>query len=96
MMIVRFRAILADGDVIIGSIQGSGGRIGSGAAYNGPEAARREAEERLAAFQRCAAEGRQIPGYEPKPGHVAMYPEEGGPPRIVPLLGTHFEIEEEA
>jgi hypothetical protein len=97
--VIRIRATLADGTVYVGPIQGSGGRIGSGALHAGREAAARDAERTLGRVQRRAARGKDTGVYEPEPGHLAIFPEETaeGPGRqvVIPIHGTRFEVEPE-
>ena len=97
--VVRFRAELADGRVVVGSIQGNGGELGNASLCQGTRAARAHAIRRMRAIQRCAAEGLSVSIYEPAPGCVAMFPdwslESRGEVVAVPLLGTRFTLARE-
>lgn len=55
----RFRAVLVDGTVLEGTIQGSGGRLGNGASHVGQEAAERAAAVSLVAKVICAGSTRE-------------------------------------
>jgi hypothetical protein len=57
----RFTFTLAGGETITGPVKGAGGFINTLA--------------RLNAAARMAAQGRETGMYEPKPGHVAVYPD---------------------
>lgn len=96
-MTIRIKATLADGTVYVGPIQGSGGRVGSGALHAGYEAAARDAIRTLGRAQRRAAKGKDTGLYEPKPGHLAIYPNEtaasAGPEVVIPIVGTTFSVE---
>jgi hypothetical protein len=97
--VVVFRAKLADGRVIVGPIQGRGGKLGNSSLYQGIEKARIVAERALLNMQSWwEYSGKESPGYfYPDPGCVAIYPdyssESDGQYVVIPLLGTRFEIE---
>lgn len=94
-MVVRIKATLADGRSFEGPIQGSGGKLGSGALHAGYVHAVNEAMKRLAGATRLAARGRSTGIFEPESGCVAIYPEfsaeSDGERVIVPLKDTVFE-----
>lgn len=95
---VQFRAHLADGRVITGSIQGRGGRIGSDCAYRGHHAAHASAQRELTAAILNARSGQPSPLSEPAPGHCWLIPDgvEGDGSRdnweLVSLLTTRFAM----
>lgn len=95
-MSIFIRALLADGHVFEGPIQGNGGKLGDGTAYLGAERATGAAIDQIRQVQRLHANGRPTGVYEPQPGHVALYPDWNGwgdgPPVAVPLSGTTFEV----
>ncbi len=81
-MITAFALKLADGRIVVGAIQGSGGLIGGGT-HN---------RARLRTEIRRATEGRPLRIHEPKPGHVALYPSatvaDAGPCEHVDVRGA--------
>ena len=97
MIAVRIKAELATGLTIVGPIMGNGGMVGSGALCHGAESASRQAMRSLRAAQDRAADGLHLPIFEPKPGHVAIYPDYSaatdGDRIEIPLVGTTFSIE---
>lgn len=96
---VRIKATLADGRVFVGPIQGRGGRIGDATLHLGFEAAAQAAMEALRGIKRRCTTGRPLGVYEPKPGHLAIYPHESaesaGEPELVPVRGTEFTVDSE-
>lgn len=74
-MTARFEFTLPTGASIVGPVRGAGGFISS--------------EKRLLAAERCARAGHPTGLYEPKRGHVAVYPDysakSDGDPEIVSL-----------
>ena len=80
----------------MGPIQGNGGKIGNSALYLGLAATRDIALRDLRKQIGRAKDHRSIQIYEPKPFHVAIYPDysdEGdGEPLAVSLLDDHFEL----
>lgn len=96
MIAVKIRAELADGKVHVGPIMGNGGMIGSGALHAGRDRAEKQAMRVLRLCQDRAVDGRTLPVFEPRAGHVAIYPdfcaETDGPRLNVPLVGTTFTI----
>lgn len=97
MIAVKIRAELADGKVHVGPIMGNGGMIGSSTLHVGRELAERQALYVLRLCQDRVADGRGLPVFEPKPGHVAIYPHfsasTDGERIYIPLAGTTFTIE---
>lgn len=96
MIAVKIRAELADGKVHVGPIMGNGGMMGSGALHVGRERAEAQALRVLRLCQDRVADGRELPVFEPKPGHVAIYPDfcaaTDGKRIYIPLAGTSFTI----
>lgn len=91
----RFRARLADGRVLEGVIQGSGGRLGNGATQAGQRGAERVAAERLAGWIRLA-EASPIPA-KAYANLIPTGPDDHGDgeweARVeVPLVGTCFDL----
>lgn len=97
MTVVRIRAELANGEVYVGPIMGNGGMIGSGALHAGQEIAGAQAMSVLRICRRRAVDGRDLPVFEPKQGHVAIYPDfcaaTDGERVYIPIDGTTFSIE---
>mgnify|MGYP006954413309 CR=1 FL=1 len=85
-----------DGDIYTGPIQGGSGKLGNSALYLGLAAARDIALRGLAKQVGRAKDNRELSIYEPKPGHVAIYPdysdESDGKPVAVSLLDDYFEL----
>ncbi len=96
-MIVRIRAELSTGEIFTGPIMGSGGgMLGSGVIHNGYDFAGKLALDVLRLANRCAEIRASLPVFEPRRGHVAIYPDfcaesDGG--RIeIPVAGTAFTV----
>lgn len=81
-MITAYAIKLADGRIVVGAIQGSGGLIGGGA-HN---------RDRVRATIRRATEGSPLGIFEPKRGHVALYEHatvaDAGPCEYVDVRGA--------
>ena len=96
MDVVRIRARLASGRTIVGPIMGHGGMIGSGLLHRGLEFAAFAALSRLQKLQNwVVGSGCRPPIFEPKPGHVAIYPasaSDDGGYIAIPIKGTKFSI----
>ena len=97
MTVVKIRAELANGEVYVGPIMGNGGMIGSGALHAGYKLAGKQASRMIRLCQDCVVDGRDLPVFEPRPGHVAIYPdfcaETDGERVYIPIDGTTFSIE---
>lgn len=93
---IFFKAKMSNGTVVIGPVQGNGGKLGNADLYRGYDLASEAALLKLGAAIRCAMRGRDSGLYEPEPHCVAMYPdysaESDGDSVIVPLLGTSWSV----
>jgi hypothetical protein len=82
-----YRFKLADGRVVVGAVQGSGGVIGGRSVAEATDGVRR-----LRVAIKRAEEGERTGIYEPKPGHACLYPEYSfasqGPRISIPLVGA--------
>jgi hypothetical protein len=81
-MLTAYAIKLADGRVVVGAVHGAGGLIGCG-----PQNA-----SRVRAAIKRATEGKSLNVYEPKFGHIAMYPSattaDAGPVEYVDVRGA--------
>lgn len=97
---IHIKATLATGAIHVGTIQGNGGRIGSASLHAGYALACKSALETLDLCKRLLEThpDRALPVYEPRSGHVAMYPNDcarsQGIAIAIPLAGTSFAIAE--
>ena len=82
----KIKAILSNGNTLIGAVRGSGGMM----------PANQNTLNRLVASTRQAQKGRKAFIYEPKPGCVAFYPSfcslHEGAEKILNLANTRFEL----
>ena len=90
-------AMLSDGRVLHGPIQGNGGYLGTGALWISGAVAMDAAARDLRIAAHRVSGGLPIRHmFEPEPGCVAMYPDdcpEGrGEVVVIPVAGTRFEV----
>lgn len=94
---MRIRAELKSGKVYVGPIAGNGGMIGSGAAHVSHKLASKYVLNLLRLSRERAELGTRLPIFEPKPGHVAIYPdycaETDGERVEIPFDGTILSVE---
>jgi len=98
-MVIRFKAELRDGSVVVGPIRGNAGMVGDGIVrVLGESEARWLATLRIDIAKNRVKESRPTGLYEPEPGCVAIYPDYSatgdGDPVVIPLIGTKFSIGE--
>jgi hypothetical protein len=83
-----YKITTRDGQTVAGRVQGNGGMLGGDSS--------RKALGGLNELRQAASGEYPFGGYEPKPGHVRVYPEfsanGNGPSVDVPIVGATVEI----
>lgn len=96
MSAVWFKIVTKAGAEHVGVVQGSGGKIGYAMSHLHPRTRRSQALRRMRRFVELADEGEALPCFEPKKGHVALYPDYcaagDGKFKAVSLRGAKVEL----